>query len=229
MPAAVFVSPHLDDAAFSAGATAAKLARAGWDVTVLTVFTRSVPNPTGFALACQTDKGLPPTADYMAIRRAEDRAAADVLGAAAVHLDLPEAPHRGYTSAADLFAGVHPDDTAVPGAVAEAAAPFLDADLVLYPLGLGNHVDHLHVIAAVEAHVPADRRAAWFDTPYHLKLDTPPAGQPVTPIPSETARKLDACAAYATQLPFQFGGEPVMRAALRGVSEFFASPVPARA
>ena len=47
----------------------------GWRVVLLTVFTRSVPNPAGFALRCQTDKGLPATADYMALRRAEDAAA----------------------------------------------------------------------------------------------------------------------------------------------------------
>ena len=39
-------------------------------VTVVTCFTRSVPDPQGFALACQLDKGLGPEVDYMALRRA---------------------------------------------------------------------------------------------------------------------------------------------------------------
>ena len=51
--------------------TLAALADAGHEVTVLTCFTRSVPDPTGFALACQLDKGLPAEADYMALRRAD--------------------------------------------------------------------------------------------------------------------------------------------------------------
>ena len=72
MPSALALSPHLDDAAFSCGGTLAALAAEGWEVVVATLFTASVEAPTGFALACQTDKGLPADADYMAIRRAED-------------------------------------------------------------------------------------------------------------------------------------------------------------
>ena len=90
------VSPHLDDAAFSAGGTLARLAARGWQVVMATVFTASVPNPRGFALACQTDKGLAPEIDYMALRRNEDRAAAGALGIEEpVHLPFREAPHRG--------------------------------------------------------------------------------------------------------------------------------------
>ena len=74
MPLALALSPHLDDAAFSCGGTLAALAAEGWDVVVATLFAASVEAPTGFALACQTDKGLPADADYMAIRRAEETA-----------------------------------------------------------------------------------------------------------------------------------------------------------
>ena len=81
MPHALALSPHLDDAAFSCGGTLARLAAAGWRVTLCTAFTRSVPDPTGFALACQLDKGLGPEVDYMALRRAEDDAACAALGA----------------------------------------------------------------------------------------------------------------------------------------------------
>ncbi len=67
---------------------------------LVTAFTRSVVPAHGFALACQLDKGLAPDVDYMALRRQEDRDAADILRFSAVHwLDLLEAPHRGYGSA----------------------------------------------------------------------------------------------------------------------------------
>ena len=74
-PLALALSPHLDDAAFSCGGLLAGLSAAGWRVVVATVFTASVPEPKGFALACQTDKGLDPSVDYMALRRTEDAAA----------------------------------------------------------------------------------------------------------------------------------------------------------
>ncbi len=104
MPTALALSPHLDDAAFSAGGLLATLAEAGWRVVMATLFTQSVPAPEGFALACQLDKGLGPEVDYMALRRGEDDRAARALGIAPpLHLPFREAPHRGYGSAPELF------------------------------------------------------------------------------------------------------------------------------
>ncbi|MCV2489634.1 PIG-L family deacetylase [Geodermatophilus sp. YIM 151500] len=220
------VSPHLDDAAFSVGGTLAALGAAGCAVTLVTCFTASVPGPAGFALACQLDKGLPPDVDYMALRRAENRAAAAVLGATPVDLDLPEAPHRGYTSAADLFAGVHPDDAGTAAGLAArlaAVAADLDADLWLAPQALGGHVDHLLVLRAVAA---LDRPTLWWrDSPYVLRDPGArpgpelPAGLAPVELPQDLARRADACARYTTQLGFQFGGETAMRAALADVGE----------
>lgn len=215
------VSPHLDDAAFSVGGALAVLADAGHEVTVLTCFTGSVAQPTGFALTCQTDKGLAPEADYMALRRAEDVAALAVLGVTAVHLPLPEAPHRGYDSAPALFAGVLTDDL-VWQDVAEALR-LHDADLLLAPQGLGAHVDHLQVVRAVAS---LGRPTAWWrDAPYVLRQPdaTPspdlPGGLAAVALPADRARRADACACYATQLGFQFGGPEPMRAALADLAE----------
>jgi hypothetical protein len=97
------VSPHLDDAVFSAGARLAEHAMAGDAVMVVTCFTGNVAEPQGFVLACQLDKGLPADIDYMALRRAEDEAACALIGAEPLHLPLLEAPHRGYDSAVALF------------------------------------------------------------------------------------------------------------------------------
>lgn len=242
MPAALFLSPHLDDVAFSCGAAVAALARAGWDAHLVTVFTRSVPDPRGFALACQTSKGLAPDVDYMALRRAEDAAAACALGVASARwLDHAEAPHRGYDSAPALFAGVHAGDADAWRPVAAdvaALAGALDPALVFAPQAIGGHVDHRHVVTAV-AHVAAARAAAgrplavaWYrDTPYIIRH---PGAAPPAPLPdpgaplgelalpadaAALAAKLDACAAYASQLGFQFGGEPAMRAALTALAD----------
>ena len=217
----VAVSPHLDDAAFSVGGTLAVLADAGHDVTVLTCFTRSVPDPQGFALACQTDKGLGPEVDYMAVRRLEDDRALAVLGVQQQHLDLVEAPHRGYDSAPALFAGPLPDDT-VWRDVADLLAP-LSADLWLAPQALGAHVDHLQVLRAVAS---LSRPTAWWrDSPYVLRQPDArpgphlPAGLAPVELPADRQRRSDACAAYETQLSFQFGGAVAMRKALAHLPE----------
>jgi LmbE family N-acetylglucosaminyl deacetylase len=217
----VAVSPHLYDAAFSVGGTLAALADAGYEVTVVTCFTRSVPDPAGFALACQLDKGLPADVDYMALRRDEDAAAMAVLGATPLHLDLPEAPHRGYTSAPDLFAGVHDGDD-VWRSVCAALAD-VPGDLWLAPQALGGHVDHLQVLRAVAA---LGRPVLWWrDSPYVLRepdaVPGPdlPGGLTPLELPQDLARRADACACYASQLGFQFGGPEQMRAALAGLPE----------
>ena len=149
MPHAIAFSPHLDDAAFSCGGTLARLVQAGWTVTLCTVFTRSVPSPSGFALACQTDKGLAPEVDYMALRRAEDRAACAALGCEPLWLDWAEAPHRGYHSAAALFGPIRADDPA-----GGLELPAMPADLVLAPQAVGGHVDHVQLVRALQG----DRR-----------------------------------------------------------------------
>ncbi|RFU23067.1 PIG-L deacetylase family protein [Geodermatophilus marinus] len=229
------VSPHLDDAAFSVGGTLAALADAGHEVTVVTCLTASVPDPAGFALACQLDKGLPADADYMALRRAEDAAAMAALGAVPVHWDLPEAPHRGYGSAADLFAGVRGDDDLWRELAARLAAleAELGADLVLAPQALGGHVDHLQVLRAVAAR---DRPVLWWrDSPYVLRdpaaVPGPhlPGGLAPVRLPQGPERRAAACACYGTQLGFQFGGADGMRAALAGLPEVLLAGARARA
>ncbi|MBV9916396.1 MAG: PIG-L family deacetylase [Solirubrobacterales bacterium] len=224
------ISPHLDDAVFSIGGTLAQAAAGGEQVLLATVFTRSVLSPTGFALACQLDKDLGSEVDYMAVRRREDQLAAERLSfESPLHLGLPEAPHRGYDSARELFAGPRSDDSAST-AVAEALGRLLEQmtpDRVLCPLGVGAHVDHLVVIEALDRLGVTTER--WRDVPYVLR-DADPAHvanelrvslseRPVGLSEAELERKLDACAAYATQLGFQFGGEQPMRRAIRAFAD----------
>jgi LmbE family N-acetylglucosaminyl deacetylase len=223
MPLALALSPHLDDAAFSAGATLASLAEAGWEVVVATIFTATIQNPSGFALACQTDKGLAPDVDYMAMRRAEDAQACAVLGAQPVWLALAEAPHRGYGSAAELFDEPHARDSADRDAAA-AIGPLLDMlrpNLLLAPQAIGGHVDHVQVARAVQR-VQGEAPVLWWqDFPYLARADTPLrpfeplfAELPETTMRGDDARKREACAAYATQLGYQFGGTEGLHRAL---------------
>ncbi len=221
---ALALSPHLDDAAFSCGGTIARLARAGWEVTVCTAFTRSVPNPTGFALACQLDKGLPAEVDYMALRRAEDARACKQLGARALWLDFAEAPHRGYADARALFAPPHEgDDIVEPLARAIAALLSPAPNLVLAPQAVGGHVDHVQLVRALRRVLPPGQPVLWWtDFPYAARPHTHPAqpfaaemaALPESVLTGHAAARLAACAAYTTQIGFQFGGPAGLVAAL---------------
>ena len=226
MPTALFLSPHLDDVAFSCGGTLLRLADdPAWRVVLCTVFTATVDNPQGFALRCQTDKGLAPEVDYMALRREEDRAFAEGAGVDdAWQWELPEAPHRGYDSPAELFAGERADD-AVWQSVRDNLTSIdaeLRPDVVFAPQGLGNHVDHLQTIRAVLGVYPDGRNVCWYrDTPYAIRE---PAAPPSTLLAEVRltqhrvsltddmlARKVKGCCQYASQIGFQFGGADGVR------------------
>ena len=224
----LMVSPHLDDAVFSAGGIAATLAVAGVEVVIVTAFTRSVLPATGFALACQLDKGLSADVDYMALRRAEDVQALQALGVAKpVWLDLPEAPHRGYETAAALFGKVLEHDT-IAAELACLLRPLVDrADVVLAPQGLGGHVDHRCVIQGL-LHLAPRSIGWWEDTPYIIR---DPDGCSDVSVPTATRmsvfalsqhaldRKIAASCAYASQIGFQFGGQLETAAALTELAQ----------
>ena len=222
---AVALSPHLDDAVFSCGGTLASLARSGWRVVVATLFTCSMPDPRGFALACQLDKGLGPEVDYMALRRAEDARAVAVLGAdPPIHLPFAEAPHRGYASVQALFAApLASDDVVAPLGRAlrdliEAEAP----DLLLAPQGIGGHVDHVQAATALRACGRGGAPVLWWrDFPYVVREGDPAdpfrtalVGLPDRTValdPTDLAAREAACLAYASQIGFQFGGAAGLR------------------
>jgi len=236
MPTALFISPHLDDVAFSCGGTLIDLVQGDWHVVLCTIFTRSVASPQGFALACQTDKGIAPAVDYMALRRGEDEQFAKIAGVnELLHLAHVEAPHRGYNAAPELFAGVHEDDQIWEQLVNDLRR--LDdeyaPDLVFAPQGLGNHVDHLQVIKGLLMTKLADRTCWYRDTPYIIRR---PTAAPSTLLPHHLheqgvaidqtiERKIAGCCAYMTQIGFQFGGEAEVKRKLWALHQHEAQRV----
>lgn len=233
MPNAIAISPHLDDAAFSCGGTLARLAASGWDVTICTIFTLSIANPTGFALACQLDKGLPPQADYMALRRAEDAEACRHLGAKSIWLSFAEAPHRGYNDAKSLFGPLRPSDDVTPH-LASALEKVLATkpDLILGPQAIGSHVDHVQTVRALWRVLPKNIPVLWWiDFPYSTRLHSHP-GKPFNDVMNilpelrvdgDSTARSSACAAYTSQVGFQFGNAEGLADALAsaGSSETF--------
>lgn len=172
----------------------------------------------------------------MALRRTEDSAACATLGAEPIHLGHPEAPHRGYGSPAELFSDILPGDRInitiqrnIFGLLRE-----LDPDLVFAPQGLGGHVDHIQVIRAISGSEDSESGFSgirghllhYRDTPYALREPRArPAFREVAEVMEsgvdvmrELPDKLRACAAYASQIGFQFGGVEDMREALKDFS-----------
>jgi LmbE family N-acetylglucosaminyl deacetylase len=177
----VAVAPTLDDAVQSVGATLARHAAEGHAVVVASVFTRD---------------GDP-----------DDAVAAEALGlTGVVHLALDPAAIRGYDQTGNAaFDGLKPDDDAPKTAAAVLAVALgrLEPDLVLAPLGLTGHVDHLVVDRALdELRLP---RLRWVDLPYALRRTpgAPLGSGEIVAVPAaeeHLAAKLTAAAAFGADL-----------------------------
>ncbi|MFQ5768704.1 MAG: PIG-L family deacetylase, partial [Acidobacteriota bacterium] len=143
---AVYLSPHLDDAAFSCGGQISQAAAAGAEIVIATLMAGEPPaGPVGGMARRVLARGRPFR------RRQEDLRACLVLGCGAAHLAAPDCVFRLdpatrkplYASRASVFG---PPAAADSGMIAELCAElerlFAPCDVVA-PLGVGGHVDHL--------------------------------------------------------------------------------------
>lgn len=147
----VVLSPHLDDAVFSAGGW---LARRPGSV-VVTAFAGGPP-PGAPVSAWDAACGFEPGDDVMAARRQEDRAALAMLGARPVWLPFRDRQYGSPPALPDLVA-------ALAGVLAA-----LPSGTVLFPLGLfhsDHHLLHEAGLALRRAHPERDW-LAYEDVPY---------------------------------------------------------------
>lgn len=230
-PRAVFLAPHYDDAALSCGGTIAALADAGARPTIVTVFGGEPGGDalTDFARWQHERWGTAAGADTLATRRAEDRAAAAILGAQTRWLAHFDAIYRGdrYLSDEALFGPLAPDEAPLAERIADdiLALPELagpEPATLYVPLALGNHVDHQLAyaagkrIAAWSRRLPNDVRVmAYEDFPYAAQFPgalgerlAALAGELGPAEPVDISRTLDrriaATAAYRSQLAVIF-------------------------
>ncbi|HMS00131.1 MAG TPA: PIG-L family deacetylase [Anaerolineales bacterium] len=117
----IYLSPHLDDAVFSAGGLIYDQTQAGTPVEIWTFmcgdprlteysqFTQALHQVWGFSSAEETVRK----------RRAEDSLAASIVGAKAVHLDFLDCIYRRDTNGdwlypSEIFGAIHPADADYP-------------------------------------------------------------------------------------------------------------------
>jgi LmbE family N-acetylglucosaminyl deacetylase len=81
------------------------------------------------------------SADAMELRRAEEERFAYLIEGSVVFLDLPDAVFRGYEDD-DQLLGRPRDDDPAPYEVLRREIMRLEPQMVYFPLGVGDHVDH---------------------------------------------------------------------------------------
>jgi LmbE family N-acetylglucosaminyl deacetylase len=153
----IYLSPHLDDAVFSAGGLIYDQCQAGIPVEIWTLmcgYARE-EDVSPFARILHAQWGVSSAAEATRLRREEDRNAAGILGAQPVHFDFLDCVYRraadGEWLYLDVFSPPRLEDAGLPVRIAEALQPRLQPDDILVcQLGLGSHVDHVLVREAAE-------------------------------------------------------------------------------
>lgn len=223
------LSPHLDDAVLSLGGAIAEWCDRGAEVEVFTCLCADEPDgPPLSELVAMLHRIFGLDGGVVAARREEDRRAVEWLGARAVYAELPEAIYRTdregrplYPALADLFGDPAPEDHDIEARLAERLGALEPAGRCLVPLGVGRHVDHLLVRRAAEGLAPRlGGELLWYEeVPYVMKWralsralgDRSSWESEHVPVSeSALARKIEAVAAYRSQIRALFRSERAM-------------------
>ncbi len=170
----VYVSAHLDDAVFSCGGLIARQKARGDEVVVITVCAGDPPVGELTPFAYDLHRRWGGEGSPVGLRRAEDHVACGRLGAAVVHLPIPDAIYRRsiqgeafYPDSASLFGTIAAGDAVRIDETAAALERAVPPESEVYvPLGIGAHVDHVLTRHAAER--LASPRWYYRDVPYVL-------------------------------------------------------------
>ncbi len=221
------VSPHLDDAVFSAGGLISRLA-GKTKVTVINVFTSC-----GKSNSSLSAKVFLKQCDYkskealFADRVKEDREIFTKLGVEVNYLDEVDAlwrqknnfPSKILGSVLPELGNVYPTyrfhistgkvsrhDKKLIERLADKIVSLLPGDsyLVFSPIGIGKHVDHLVVRESCLSVIPRDKLIFWTDFPYLLSHKVNRnfiKSQNISAfeLETDTAKKISLCKKYYSQ------------------------------
>jgi LmbE family N-acetylglucosaminyl deacetylase len=153
----VILSPHLDDAILSCGGLAAEVADTV-NVEIWTFFSAApfIGPYSSLARWFHDISGGYSSARLAWLRRREDRRACRVVGARPNHFHWHDAVYRKTKNGEPMYGGLRQshwhahDDRMVREISALMESRVSRSDVLLTPLGVGKHVDHLILRAAVE-------------------------------------------------------------------------------
>ncbi len=155
----IYLSPHLDDAVFSAGGLIYEQVQAGLPVEIWTFMCGYPPDSevSPLAQSIHARWGFSSVKETVRMRREEDERATAILGARPRHFDLLDciyrrgANGRGAWLYTDIFVPPHPEDAQIPSEIAQTVSAHLKPDDVLVcQLAVGSHPDHVLVRQGAE-------------------------------------------------------------------------------
>jgi LmbE family N-acetylglucosaminyl deacetylase len=229
----VYLSPHLDDVAFSCGGLIWEQVRRGQKVAVWTICAGDpLPGPLS-AFAQSLHERWEAGREAVSQRRSEDMRACQRMGAAWRHFPIPDCIYRKslesgeglYTSEEELFGEIHPEEQGLVERVSQMLKGWLpDGAKVVCPLGLGGHVDHRLTRSGAEG----TGKALWYyaDYPY-IQRESVQIEEKTRGMSGEILRLseagleawVEAAAAYASQMSSFWEDIAALRGSVRWYAE----------
>ncbi len=233
----IYLSPHLDDAALSAGGWLYDQAQAGTPVEIWTIMCGYPPTKdlSLFAQYLHYQWGMSSAEEVVNGRRVEDRNSAAIIGAKTHYFDFLDCIYRqdkaGDWLYFEIFVDPLPGEADLPAQIAQAISARLKPDdELICQLGIGKHVDHVTVRRAAELlnrplHYVADI-PYYFNTPEHLNPLTVGMQKKVERVSRAGIQSWkEAILAYESQISSLFKSPRAMKGQInRFVSEFGGMP-----
>lgn len=172
----IYLSPHFDDVALSCGGLLWEQVQAGDSVRIWTVCAGVAPAGELSSFAKELHTRWDTDQDATTQRRLEDIRSCHLLGATYHYLAIPDCIYRRhpqtgeflYASEASLNGSLHPADILfITTLKKELERPIQTDAAFVFPVALGNHVDHQLTRLAAEGL----ERIVWYyaDYPYVLR------------------------------------------------------------
>ncbi len=219
----IYLSPHLDDAALSAGGWIYDQTQAGNPVEIWTIMCGYPPTKelSPFAQYLHYEWGMSSARQVVSGRRKEDKIAASILGAKTKHFDFLDCIYRqgpdGEWLYYSIFVDPLPQEASLPAQIAAAISARLKPDdKLVCQFGIGKHIDHVTVRLAAELlgrplHYVADI-PYYFNTPEHLKPNTVGMKKKVERVSNAGLKAWkEAVLAYESQIHMLFKNPKTMR------------------
>lgn len=227
----IYISPHFDDAILSCGGLIWEQANSGIPVEIWTINAGNPPQGAVSDLITRVHAvwrtGSPQ--ETVALRRLEDENAAAKVGAKTRHFNNVDAIYRRTSTGTlmytqDVFDPIYPREAGIVEETAlQIARELNETDIIVSPLALGGHVDHVITRRAVDTLGPP----IWYyaDIPYlfdHEK-ELQPAVEGLKPKTFAVSEKgltawQDGIAAYESQITSLFKDLDDMREHIKAYS-----------
>jgi LmbE family N-acetylglucosaminyl deacetylase len=230
---AIYLSPHLDDAALSCGGQIFQQTANGQRVLIVTITAGDPPLAALSTYVQSLHERWQLASNAAAARRAEDLAASQILGAETQHWPLPDCIYRFdpvskqplYVSDADIFGAIHPSEQGLVDELVATLRQLPSHERLYVPLTIGHHVDHQLTRLAAERAFGPDltyyEDYPYAQTPGALAQVIPPGAtgwQATTVSLTEAALqvKIEAILAFRSQLSTFFTDRADLERQVRG-------------